>query len=256
MLAARVTAPPKAPSRHLPPRLNNLLAALPPDVQGRLFPELELEPLPSGHILQEPDTKWRYAYFPVTCILSNIYLLESGATAEVAVIGREGMASICMIMGGDSMPNQTVVKSPGYAYRLKGQLLKEAFDHSPPTQHLFLRYTQALLTQMAQTAVCNRHHTIDEQLCRGLLLSHDRMPSDELTMTQELIAGMLGVRREGITEAARHLQDAELIRYSRGHIHILNRKGLEARACECYAIVKREFDRLLPDIAPASVVLR
>lgn len=229
------------------PTQNYLLAALPPEVQARLFPELELVPMPLGQILQEPGGKWRFAYFPTTCILSKIYLLESGASAEIAVIGREGMVSVCTLMGGDSMPSQTVVKTPGFAFRLKGQLLKEEFDHSPPTQHLFLRYTQALLTQMAQTAVCNRHHTVGQQLCRWLLLNLDRLPTNELVMTQERIANMLGVRREGITEAAGELQAAGLIRYSRGHIHILDRKGLEKRACECYDVVKREFDRLLPD---------
>lgn len=231
------------------PSKNHLLAALPADVRERLFLQLELISLPLGHVLQEAGAKWRYAYFPTTCILSNIYMLETGATAEIAVIGNEGMASICMLMGGDSMPNQTIVKSAGLAFRLKGQLLKDEFDHSVATQNLFLRFTQALLTQMAQTAVCNRHHTLDQQLCRWLLLNLDRLSTNELLMTQELIASMLGVRREGVTEAASHLQSAGLIQYSRGHIHILNRQGLEARACECYVVVKREFDRLLPDIA-------
>ncbi|GBG15020.1 Crp/Fnr family transcriptional regulator [Novimethylophilus kurashikiensis] len=251
MLAAHTPVPETTLGRIHPPTLNNLLASLPADVQGRLLPEMELVSLSLGQVLQEPGTKWRYGYFPTTCILSKIYLLETGATAEIAVIGREGMASICLLMGGDSMPNQTVVKSAGYAYRVKGSILKEEFDRSPASQILFLRYTQALLTQMAQTAVCNRHHTVDQQLCRWLLLNLDRISTSELIMTQELIASMLGVRREGITEAAGNLQDAGLIRYSRGHIHILDRKGLEARACECYAIVKREFDRLLPNITAA-----
>ncbi len=230
------------------PTQNNLLAALPAQVQGHIFPELELVPMPQGQVLQEPGGKWRYAYFPTTCILSSIYLLEEGSTAEIAVIGREGMASICTFMGGDSMPNQTVVKSAGFAFRIKGQLLKQEFENSAPTQNLFLRYTQALLTQMAQTAVCNRHHTVDQQLCRWLLLNLDRVSSNELVMTQELIANMLGVRREGITEAAGQLQADGLIKYCRGHIHVLDRKGLEQRACECYGVVRREFDRLLPNI--------
>jgi CRP-like cAMP-binding protein len=248
MLAAHTLVSETTLGRIHPPTRNNLLASLPADAQGRLFPEMELVSLSLGQVLQDPGTKWRYAYFPTTCIMSKIYLLETGATAEIAVIGREGMASICLLMGGDSMPNQTVVKSAGYAYRVKGHILKDEFNHSPATQILFLRYTQALLTQMAQTAVCNRHHTVDQQLCRWLLLNLDRISTSELIMTQELIASMLGVRREGITEAAGNLQAAGLIRYSRGHIHILDREGLEARACECYAIVKHEFDRLLPNI--------
>jgi len=231
------------------PMQNQLIASLPADVQAHLIPGMELVELTTGQVLQEPGGKWRHAYFPVSSILSNIYLLETGGTVETAVMGREGMVSICTLMGGDSMPSQIVVKSSGHAYRIKGTLLKAEFDRSPQAQQLFLRYTQALLTQMAQTAVCYRHHTVDQQLCRWLLLSLDRISTNELTMTQELIASMLGVRREGITEAARHLQSAGLIKYSRGHIHILHRKGLEARACECYAVVKREFDRLLPDIA-------
>jgi CRP-like cAMP-binding protein len=228
------------------PLQNHLLAALPASVQDRLFPELELVPMSAGQVLQEPGNKWRHAYFPTTCILSKIYLLEAGSIAEIATIGNEGMASICLFMGGESMPNQTIVKSGGFAYRLKGHMLRDEFNNSPATQNLFLRYTQALLTQMAQTAVCNRHHTVDQQLCRWLLFNLDRLSTNELFMTQELIANMLGVRREGITEAAGNLQAAGLIKYCRGHIHILDRFGLEARACECYQVVKSEFDRLLP----------
>jgi CRP-like cAMP-binding protein len=234
------------------PLQNHLLAALPPDVQDRLFPELELVPLARGQVLQEPGDKWRYAYFPTTSILSKLYLLESGSTAEIAVIGREGMVSICLFMGGESMPNQTLVKSAGFAYRLKARFLKEEFAESAEARSLFLRYTQALLTQMAQTAVCNRHHTVDQQLCRWLLLNLDRVSTNELVMTQELIANMLGVRCEGITEAAGQLQAAGLIQYSRGHIRVIDRLGLEARACECYEVVRREFGRLLPQPAASE----
>lgn len=231
------------------PQQNYLLSSLPQDVQDRLYPELELVELHLGQVLQDPGDKWRYAYFPTTCIISKIYLLEAGSTAEIAVIGNEGMVSICLFMGGESMPNQTVVKSAGFAYRLKGKLLREEFASSAPTQSLFLRYTQALLTQMAQTAVCNRHHTVDQQLCRWLLLNLDRLSSNEMVMTQEFIANMLGVRREGITEAAGNLQAAGLIKYCRGRIKVVDRMGLEARACECYEVVRREFNRLLPAAA-------
>ncbi|GBG15838.1 Crp/Fnr family transcriptional regulator [Novimethylophilus kurashikiensis] len=228
------------------PKQNYLLSCLPEALQDRIYPELELVELRHGQVLQEPGDKWRYAYFPTTSILSKIYLLESGSTAEIAVVGNEGMVSICLFMGGESMPNQTVVKSAGHAYRLKGKLLKDEFYGSSDMQSLFLRYTQALLTQMAQTAVCNRHHSVEQQLCRWLLLNLDRLSSNEMIMTQEFIANMLGVRREGITEAAGHLQSAGLIQYCRGRIRVIDRLGLEARACECYDVVKREFDRLLP----------
>jgi CRP-like cAMP-binding protein len=174
-----------------------------------------------------------------------------GASAEIAVVGNEGLIGVALFMGGETMPNRAVVQSAGHAYRLNGQLLKEEFNRSDGLQHLLLRYTQALLTQMAQTAVCNRHHTLDQQLCRWLLLSLDRLPSDELVMTQELIANMLGVRREGVTEAAGNLQKSGLIKYSRGHITVLDRAGLEERVCECYAVVRREFERLLPEIIAA-----
>ncbi len=238
------------PSLH-DPLQNYLLAALPPDAQDRLFPELELVELKAGQLLQDPDHKWRYAYFPTTCIISKLYLLETGANAEIGVIGNEGMVSISLFMGGESMANQTIVKSSGYAYKVKGQLVRDEFECSAVTQNLFLRYTQALITQMAQTAACNRHHTVDQQLCRWLLQSQDRLTTNELVMTHELIANMLGVRREGISEAAANLQSAGLIKYSRGHIHILERKGLEDRSCECYDMVKREFERLLPELAAA-----
>jgi CRP-like cAMP-binding protein len=189
-----------------------------------------------------------HVYFPTTAIVSLLYVMMDGASAEIAVVGNEGVIGVALFMGGETMPNRAVVQSAGHAYRLKGQLLKQEFNRSGELQHLLLRYTQALLTQMAQTAVCNRHHSLDQQLCRWLLLSLDRLPSNELVMTQELIANMLGVRREGVTEAAGNLQKGGLIRYQRGHITVLDRARLEARACECYAVVKKEFDRLLPEV--------
>jgi CRP-like cAMP-binding protein len=190
----------------------------------------------------------KYVYFPITSIVSLLYVMEDGASAEIAVVGNEGILGISLFMGGETTPSRAVVQSSGDGYRLKAQLLKDEFNRAGPMLHLLLRYTQALITQMAQTAVCNRHHSIDQQLCRWLLLSLDRLPSNELKMTQELIANMLGVRREGVTEAAGKLQNAGLIHYSRGHITVIDRAGLEARVCECYAVVKTEFDRLLPDL--------
>jgi CRP-like cAMP-binding protein len=228
-----------------------LLAALPADDYARLNPYLESVPLPLGHVLYESGHELRHVYFPTDSIVSLLYVMLNGASAEVAVVGNEGIIGIALFMGGETMPNRAVVQSAGQAYRLPGQLLKQAFHDSIELQHLLLRYTQALLTQMAQTAVCNRHHSLDQQLCRWLLLSRDRLPSDELLMTQELIANMLGVRREGVTEAAGKLQTAGLIRYQRGHITVVDRAGLEARACECYAVVKREYDRLLPELSVA-----
>ena len=225
---------------------NALLAALPASESERLYPHLELIPLPLGGVLYESGDQLQYVYFPVASIVSLLYVMADGASAEIAVVGNEGIIGIALFMGGETMPNRAVVQSAGYAYRLKGQLLKEEFNRAGELQHLLLRYTQALLTQMSQTAVCNRHHSVDQQLCRWLLLSLDRLPSNELTMTQELIANMLGVRREGVTEAAGKLQSAGLIHYSRGHITVLDRPRLEARACECYQVVKTEFDRLLP----------
>jgi CRP-like cAMP-binding protein len=189
-----------------------------------------------------------YVYFPTTAIVSLLYVMEDGSSAEIAVVGNEGIVGVSLFMGGDTTTSRAVVQSAGYGFRLSGQLLKEAFSRIGSMQHLLLRYTQALLTQMAQTAVCNRHHSVDQQLCRWLLLSLDRLPSNELVMTQELIANMLGVRREGVTEAAGHLQRAGLIHYSRGKITVVDRPGLEARVCECYEVVKKEFDRLLPEI--------
>jgi CRP-like cAMP-binding protein len=232
-------------------RQNHLLAALSAEEYERLVPNLELVPMPLGHVLYESGSELRSVYFPTTSIVSLLYVMLDGASAEIAVVGNEGLIGVALFMGGETMPNRAVVQSAGHAYRLNGQLLKEEFNRSDGLQHLLLRYTQALLTQMAQTAVCNRHHTLDQQLCRWLLLSLDRLPSDELVMTQELIANMLGVRREGVTEAAGNLQKSGLIKYSRGHITVLDRAGLEERVCECYAVVRREFERLLPEIIAA-----
>ncbi|HTP57933.1 MAG TPA: Crp/Fnr family transcriptional regulator [Spirochaetia bacterium] len=230
------------------PRENHLLAVLPEPDSERLIPHLELVSLPLGSALYESGDRLNHVYFPTSAIVSLLYELESGASAEIAVVGNEGIVGIALFMGGDTMPNRAVVQSQGHAYRLKGQALKEEFNRGGALQHLLLRYTLALLAQMAQTAVCNRHHTVDQQLCRWLLLSLDRLPANELSMTQELIANMLGVRREGVTEAAGKLQDAGLIRYSRGRITVVDRPGLEGRVCECYAVVKKEFLRLLPDV--------
>jgi CRP-like cAMP-binding protein len=230
------------------PRQNHLLAVLPESERARLFTHLEWVPLPLGEALYESGDRLNHVYFPTTAIVSLLYVMENGASAEIAVVGNEGMVGIAVLMGGESMPNRAVVQSGGHAYRLKGSLLKQAFNRPGALQHLLLRYTQALLTQMAQTAVCNRHHSVDQQLCRWLLLSLDRLPVNELCMTQELIANMLGVRREGVTEAAGKLQRVGLIRYSRGHITVLDRPGLEARVCECYEVVSKEFRRLLPDV--------
>ena len=238
-----MTSPPHAPN----PRQNHLLAVLPEAESERLFPHLEPIPLPLGKALYESGERLNHVYFPTTAIVSLLYVMENGASAEIAVVGREGIVGIALFMGGETMPNRAVVQSAGHGYRLKGHLLTQEFDRSAALQHLLLRYTLALLTQMAQTAVCNRHHTVDQQLCRWLLLSLDRLPSDELNMTQELIANMLGVRREGVTEAAGKLQKDGLIHYNRGHITVLDRPGLEARVCECYEVVNKEFRRLLPD---------
>ena len=228
------------------PKQCHLLAALPEADYARLLPKLELIPMGLGDVLYEPGVKLRYVYFPTTSIVSLLYVMEDGASAEIAIVGNEGILGISLFMGGDSTPSRAVVQSAGYGYRLRAELLQSEFERFGPTMHLLLRYTQALITQMAQTAVCNRHHSVDQQLCRWLLLSLDRLASNELSMTQELIASMLGVRREGVTEAAGKLQDAGLIRYHRGKITVLDRPGLEARACECYVVVKTEFDRLLP----------
>jgi CRP-like cAMP-binding protein len=228
------------------PRQNHLLAALSREDFQRVSTQVKLVPLVLGEVLYESGSRQRAVYFPTTSIVSLLYMLADGASAEIAVVGNEGIIGVSLFMGGETTPSRAVVQSAGHAYRLPGKVLKEEFIRGDAMQHLLLRYTQALLTQMAQTAVCNRHHSLDQQLCRWLLLSLDRLAGDELVMTQELIANMLGVRREGVTEAAGHLQNAGLIKYSRGHITVLNRRGLEARTCECYAVVKKEFDRLLP----------
>ena len=203
--------------------------------------------MPLGAVLYESGSRLRHVYFPTTAIVSLLYVMKDGASAEIAIVGNEGLVGIALFMGGETTPSRAVVQSGGQGYRLKGQYIKQEFGRAAVLQQLLLRYTQALLTQMAQTAVCNRHHSIDQQLCRWLLLSLDRLSTNQLTMTQELIANMLGVRREGVTEAAGKLQAAGLIRYSRGHIAVLDRLRLEARACECYRVVKDEFDRLLPE---------
>jgi CRP-like cAMP-binding protein len=228
------------------PHQNHLLAALPQADLERLRPHLEPISLTLGESLYEPGGKLRHVYFPTTAIVSLLYVMEDGASAEIAVVGNEGILGISLFMGGETTPSRAVVQSAGQCYRLKAQLLKDEFGRFGPMMELLLRYTQALITQMSQTAVCNRHHSVDQQLCRWLLLSLDRLATNELTMTQELIANMLGVRREGVTEAAGKLQDAGLVRYRRGKISVLDRPGLEARSCECYEVVKREFDRLLP----------
>jgi CRP-like cAMP-binding protein len=210
--------------------------------------------MPLGEVLYESGIQMHHVYFPTTSIVSLLCVMEDGASAEIAVVGNEGIVGVSLFMGGETTPSRAVVQSAGHAYRLQGQLLKDEFYRAGPMQRLLLRYTQALLTQMAQTAVCNRHHSLDQQLCRWLLLSLDRLPSNELIMTQELIANMLGVRREGVTEAAGNLQKGGLIEYHRGHITVLDRAGLEARACECYSVVKKECDRLLPEVsAPAPI---
>jgi len=202
--------------------------------------------MPLGHVLYEAGGTLTHVYFPTTAIVSLLYVMESGASAEIAVVGNEGIVGISLFMGGNSTPSRAVVQSAGSGFRLKAQVMKDEFDKAGPVLHLLLRYTQALITQMAQTAVCNRHHSLDQLLCRWLLLSLDRLQGNELVMTQELIANMLGVRREGVTEGALKLQKAGLIRYSRGHITVLDRQGLEQRSCECYAVVKKEYSRLLP----------
>ena len=228
------------------PCQNHLLAALPAEDLDRLRPHLKWMPLPLGEVLYESGSRQAHVYFPTDAIVSLLYMMADGASAEIAVVGNEGIIGVSLFMGGETTPSRAVVQSAGHAFRLQGKLLKEEFTRGGAMQHLLLRYTQALLTQMAQTAVCNRHHSLDQQLCRWLLLSLDRLVGNELVMTQELIANMLGVRREGVTEAAGKLQSAGLIKYSRGHITVLDREGLEARTCECYGVVKKEFDRLLP----------
>jgi CRP-like cAMP-binding protein len=230
------------------PRQNLLLAALPVADFARLESSLELVLMPLGHVLYESGNQLQHVYFPADCIVSLLYVMEDGHSAEIAIVGHEGVVGVALFMGGETTPSRGIVQSAGSAWRLPGRLLKEEFFRGGALQHLLLRYTQALLTQMAQTAACNRHHTVDQQLCRWLLLSLDRLASNELVMTQELIANMLGVRREGVTEAAGQLQKLGLIHYSRGRIRVLDRPGLERKSCECYRVVKLEFDRLLPEV--------
>jgi CRP-like cAMP-binding protein len=237
-------ATPAATPPH-PPAGNLLLAALHPPEYERLLPHLEPVALPLGWALYESGLRMEHVYFPTEGIVSLLYVMENGASAEIAVTGNEGAVGISLFMGGGSTPSRAVVQSAGHAYRLGAEILRREFERGGDLQHLLLRYTQALITQMAQTAVCNRHHTVEQQLCRWLLLSLDRLPANKIRMTQELIANMLGVRREGVTEAAGHLQEAGLIRYQRGEITVLDRPKLERRVCECYAVVKRESDRLL-----------
>jgi len=228
------------------PKQNHILAALPAADYARLLPDLQLIPMPLGWAVYESGQQLSYEYFPTTSIVSLLDTLDNGASAEIAIIGNEGLVGISLFMGGETTLSRAVVQSGGYGYRLMASTMKREFALGGALQHLALRYTQALITQMSQTAVCNRHHALDQQLCRWLLLSLDRLESNELVMTQELIANMLGVRREGVTQAAQNLQKDGLIQYSRGHIKILDRSKLEKRVCECYAVVKKEFDRLLP----------
>ena len=230
----------------LDPRHNQLLAALPDAEWQRCVPELQWVDMPLGHVLHEAGRTLSHVYFPTTAIVSLLYVMADGASAEIAVVGHEGVVGVSLFMGGESTLSRAVVQSAGRGVRMPSQVIKAEFDHSAPVMHLLLRYTQALVTQMAQTAVCNRHHSLDQQLCRWLLLSLDRLDGPDLVMTQELIANMLGVRREGVTEAALKLQDTGLIRYARGRISVLDRPGLERRTCECYAVVKKEYERLLP----------
>jgi len=234
------------------PQQNHLLAALPTADFELFASQLELVAMPLGHMLYEPGSQLRHAYFPTSSIVSLHYVTESGASAEMAGVGNEGVVGVPLFMGGDTTPSSAVVQTAGHAYRLERLVLLREFNRAGSLQQLLLRYTQALMTQMAQSAVCNRHHSVEQQLCRWLLLTMDRVPMRELVMTQELVASMLGVRRESVTEAAGKLQDAGYIRYRRGHITVLERQGLEARACECYGVVKKELDRLLADVGHSS----
>jgi CRP-like cAMP-binding protein len=238
--------------RSLPnsPMQNHLLAALPAVDYARLLPHLEQVPLDLGRAIYESGSQQKYVFFPISSIVSLLYVMQDGSSAEIAVVGNEGVVGIALFMGGETTPSRAVVQSAGYGWRLRASVVKNEFGQGGELQHVLLRYTQALITQMAQTAVCNRHHAVEQQLCRWLLLSLDRLPSNKLTMTQELIANMLGVRREGVTEAAGKLQAAGLIHYSRGHITILDRAKLQQRVCECYHVVKTEYDRLLPHKLP------
>jgi CRP-like cAMP-binding protein len=230
------------------PEHNHLLAALPEADRSRWLPHLEAVEMPLGQVLYESGRPQTHVYFPTDSIVSLLNVMENGASAEIAVVGSEGIVGVSLFMGGASTPSRAVVQSAGMGFRLPANRLMKEFNRAGPVLQLLLRYTQALITQMSQTAVCNRHHSLDQQLCRWLLLSLDRLQSNDLVMTQDLIASMLGVRREGVTGAAGHLQDAGLIRYRRGHVRVLDRPGLERRTCECYAVVKREYDRLLPPL--------
>jgi CRP-like cAMP-binding protein len=230
------------------PQQNHLLAALPDADFASFVHELELVPMPLGHMLYEPGTQLRHAYFPTTSIVSLHYVTETGASAETAGVGNEGLVGVSLFMGGDTTPSSAVVQTAGHAYRLDRHLLLTEFNRAGSLQRLLLRYTQALMTQMSQSAVCNRYHSVEQQLCRWLLLTMDRVPARELVMTQELVASMLGVRRESVTEAAGNLQNAGYIRYRRGHIAVLDRQGLETHTCECYGVVKKELGRLLNDV--------
>ena len=233
------------PDTHAPQQ-NHLLDALPAAEREQIYPQLQLVEMPLGKVVYEPGDVPRYAYFPTDCIVSLLYILEDGASTEISIVGNDGLIGLALFMGGGTTPSRAVVQSGGHAYRLPGQKLREEFHRNAAIRLLLLRYTQALITQMAQTVVCNRHHTVDQQLCRWLLLSLDRLPANELTMTHELIANMLGVRREGVTGAVGKLQELGVINHSRGHITVLDRPALERLSCECYAAVKRETDRLLP----------
>jgi CRP-like cAMP-binding protein len=230
------------------PRQNHLLAALPAAEFERLRSHLELVPMSLGEVLYESGGQLQHVYFPTTSIISLHYVMEDGSSAEIAGVGNEGMLGISLFMGGNTTPSRAVIQTAGHGYRLKAQFMMEEFNRAGVMLRLLLRYTQALITQMSQTAVCNRHHSLEQQLCRWLLLTLDRLPSNELVMTQELVASMLGVRREGVTEAAGKLQHAGIISYRRGHITVLDRSGLETHVCECYKVVKKEFDRLLSDV--------
>ena len=243
---------PRGVLRSQHPRDNRLLASLPDAEYETLLPRLERTPMPLGMAVYESGSAQGFVYFPIDSIVSLLYVLENGASTEIAVTGNEGLVGIALFMGGESTPSRAVVQSAGNGYRVRGSVLRKLFESSGEVQHLLLRFTQALITQMTQTAVCNRHHTVDQQLCRWLLLMLDRLASDEVRMTQELIANMLGVRREGVTEAAGKLQADGLIEYSRGRIRVLDRPRLEARVCECYAVVKREYERLLPKAIAAA----
>ena len=243
-----MSQPPHSPSHNL------LLAALPPEDFARLAPHLELVPLLLGQLLYEPGGQMQHAYFPTTAIASLHYVTGTGASAEMAGTGHEGVVGVSLFLGGDTTPSSAVVQTAGHAYRLPRRVLLQEFNRGGAVMRLLLRYTQALITQMAQSAVCNRHHSVEQQLCRWLLMTLDRIPSGELIMTQELVASMLGVRREGVTEAAGKLQRAGLIHYRRGHITVINRAGLQAHVCECYAVVKREIDRLLSDVRQGAAI--